>query len=63
MIELIVATAVDAEVQTPPAVVLVNVVVESIHADNLPPIAANVGNALTVMLALADEIHPLVVTV
>jgi hypothetical protein len=60
---LTVATAVADEVHTPPEVVLVNVVVEPIHAFIVPPIAASVGNAFTLTVACALEVHPLVVTV
>ena len=63
VIEFIVATAPVADVQTPPAVVLVSVVVDPIHALAVPPIAASVGKAFTLTVACAVEIHPFVVTV
>ena len=36
-----------AEVQVPPAVVLVKIVLDPTHAFVVPPIAASVGNAFT----------------
>ena len=45
---LTVAVAVFADVQTPPAVVLVSVVVDPIHALGVPPIAVTTGKALIV---------------
>ena len=60
---LTVATAVAEEVHTPPEVVLVNVVVEPTQVLAVPPIEARTGNALTVTVACALEVHPLVVTV
>ena len=63
VIEFIVATAPVADDQTPPAVVLVSVVVDPIHALAVPPIAASVGKALTLTVACAVDVHPFVVTV
>ena len=47
MIEFTVATVASDEVQTPPAVVLVKIVLEPIQVLAVPPIAASVGNAFT----------------
>jgi len=57
--ELIVATAVLLDVQTPLAVVLDNVVVDPVHTAVVPVIDATTGNAVTVtaVAALVDE-HP-----
>lgn len=57
--ELIVATAVLLDVQTPPVVVLDNVVVDPEHTAVVPVIDATVGNAVTVtaVAALVVE-HP-----
>ena len=44
---LTVATDASEDVQTPPAVVLVNVVVDPTHVFVVPSIAASVGNAFT----------------
>ena len=58
-----VATAVVEEVHTPPDVVFVKIVLDPIHALAVPPIAASVGNALTLTVACAFATHPFVVTV
>ena len=63
VIEFTVATAVLEDVQTPPDVVLVKVVVDPIHALAVPLIAASVGNAFTLTTACALDVHPFVVTV
>ena len=63
VIEFTVATAVLEDVQTPPAVVFVKIVLELIHAFVVPPIAARTGNAFTLTVACAFDVHPLVVTV
>ena len=57
--ELIDATAVLLDVQTPLAVVLDNVVVDPVHTAVVPVIDATTGNAVTVtaVAALVDE-HP-----
>ena len=57
--ELIDATAVLLDVQTPLAVVLDNVVVDPVHTAVVPVIDATTGNAvtLTAVAALVDE-HP-----
>ena len=51
VIEFTVATAALLLVHTPPAVVLVNAVVEPIHAFGVPPIAANTGKPFTFTVA------------
>ena len=58
-----VATAGVADVQVPPDVVFVKLVVEPIHALVVPPMAANTGSGLTVIMELTLVLHPLVVTV
>ena len=63
VIELTVATDASEDVQTPPAVVFVKIVLDPIHALVVPPIAASVGNAFTFTVACAFEVHPFVVTV
>ena len=63
VIEFTVATAVLEDVHTPPAVVFVKIVLELIHAFVVPPIAARTGNAFTLTVACAFDVHPLVVTV
>ena len=63
VIELTVATDVLLDVQTPPDVVFVKIVLDPIHALVVPPIAASVGNAFTFTVAWAFEVHPFVVTV
>ena len=63
MIEFTVATAAFDVVQTPPAVVLVKIVLEPIHAFVVPAIAANVGKAFTLTVVCAFATHPFVVTV
>ena len=63
--ELIVATAVLLDVQTPPVVVLDNVVVDPEHTAVVPVIEATVGNVVTVtaVAALVDEQPSAFVTV
>ncbi len=63
MIEFTVATAAFDDVHTPPDVVLVKIVLEPIHAFVVPPIAASVGNAVTLTVACAFDVQPFVVTV
>ena len=63
VIEFTVATDVEPLVQTPPAVVLVKIVLDPIHAFVVPAIAANVGNAFTLTVVCALATHPFVVTV
>ena len=63
VIEFTVATAAFDVVHTPPDVVLVKIVLEPIHAFVVPAIAASVGNAFTLTVACALEVHPFVVTV
>ena len=63
VIEFTVATDVLLDVQTPPDVVLVKIVLDPIHALGVPPIAASVGNAFTFTVACALDVHPFVVTV
>jgi hypothetical protein len=63
VIEFTVATAAFDDVHTPPDVVLVKIVLEPIHAFVVPPIAASVGNAVTLTVACAFDVQPFVVTV
>ena len=63
VIEFTVATAAFDVVHTPPEVVLVKIVLEPIHAFVVPAIAASVGNAFTLTVACAFDVHPFVVTV
>ena len=63
VIEFTVATAALDVVHTPPAVVLVKIVEDPIHALVVPPIAASVGNAFTFTVACAFAVQPFVVTV
>ena len=58
-----VATVASSLVQTPPAVVLVKIVLDPIHAFVVPAIAVNVGNAFTLTVVCASATHPFVVTV
>jgi hypothetical protein len=58
VIEFTVATAVLEEVHTPPAVVLVKIVLEPIHAFVVPPIAARTGKSFTVTVTASMLTHP-----
>jgi hypothetical protein len=51
VIELTVATAVLLDVQEPPAVVFVNVVVDPIHALVVPPIGVRTGTGLIIIVS------------
>ena len=50
VIEFTVATVASSLVHTPPDVVLVKIVVDPTHALFVPPMAASVGNALTLTI-------------
>ena len=63
VIEFTVATAAFDVVHTPPDVVLVKIVAEPIHAFVVPPIAASVGNALTLTTTTSVEEQLFVVPV
>ena len=59
VLEFTVATAVFDDVHTPPAVALVNVVVEPAHTSVVPLIAATTGIALIVTVVFTVEVQPL----
>ena len=62
-LEFTVAIPVALLVQTPPAVVLLNIVVDPTHTEVAPVVAATIGKAFTVINFVTVLEHPLIVTV